>query len=810
MIVVASTILAFVLFFIDTLTPAGFAGGIPYVAVIFLALCSSKAKHAVYFAIGTSVLTILGSFLSPPPDFGILDVLMTRTFGLFVIWITTIISVQYKRGQETRSYLAAIVDSSDDAIIGETLDGQITSWNSGAEQIFGYTSGEVIGQSVKILLPETRSREIPELLQLLKWGKRINYYDTVRKRKDGRPIDVSLTISPIKDAGGNLIGASTIARDITRRKEIQEEIRRERDRAQQYLDIAEVILVALNGQGQVTLINKKGLKILGYSESELIGKNWFDCCIPESTHLDALKSFRRLLAGEFKELEYFENPVVTKSGEVRLVVWHNTLIHDEAGKITGTLSSGDDVTEQRKIEQMRLLLASIVDSSDDGIIGVSMDGAITSWNRGAQQVYGYTSEEVIGKPVSILVPEHKTTEVVDIFDRLKRGEGIKNQETIRKRKDGQVINVSLTISPMIDNGKIIGVSTIVREITERIQAQKRLEQLKDQLELEKTKLEQVLSIEEGLNATLNLNKLIDFVVSKTVEVLEADKCSLMLLDEKSNELCIKGFSGLDEQSIIRSRLKIGEPIAGVVAQEGTPILVTDIETDSRFQRQNRTSYRSKSFLCAPIKLDQDLMGVISVADKKTREGVFSELDLKILCMITRQVAVAIETAKLYKELSYLSITDPLTNMFNYRHFAKTLDQEIKRLKRYPGDLCLLMIDVDDFKSYNDSFGHLAGDGLLKEVARLLNENLRSVDIACRYAGDEFVIILPQTKIPQAEVVAEKIKQKVEEFPFKRKITLSIGVATYSNNLDRFELMLKADTALYDAKKHGKNRVCIHG
>lgn len=809
MIVLVGTVLAFVLFFVDILTPAGFAGGIPYVAVIILALCSSKAKHAIYFAIGTSILTILGSFLSPP-DSDILNVSMNRTFGLFVIWITTIISVQYKRGQETRAYLAAIVDSSDDAIIGETLDGKIISWNNGAEQIFGYTAQEVIGQSVKILLPETSAREIPELLQLLKWGKRINYYDTVRKRKDGRQIDVSLTISPIKDSGGNLIGASTIARDITRRKEIQEEIRRERDRAQQYLDIAEVILVALNAQGQVTLINKKGLKILDYSESELIGKNWFDCCIPESTRHDALKSFRRLLAGEFKELEYFENPVVTKSGEVRLVVWHNTFIRDEAGKITGTLSSGDDVTEQRKIEQMRLLMASIVDSSDDGIIGFSMEGAITSWNRGAQQVYGYTSEEVIGKPVSILVPEHKTTEVVNIFDRLKRGEGIKNHETIRKRKDGQVINVSLTISPIIDNGKIIGVSTIVREITERIKAQKRLEQLKDQLELEKTKLEQVLSIEEGLNATLNLNKLIDFVVCKTVEVLEADKCSLMLLDEKSNELCIKGFSGLDEQSIIRSRLKIGEPIAGVVAQEGNPVLVTDIETDSRFQRQNRTAYRSKSFLCVPIKLDGDLMGVISVADKKTREGVFSKLDLKILCMITRQVAVAIETAKLYKELSYLSITDPLTNMFNYRHFAKTLDQEIKRLKRYPGDLCLLMIDVDDFKSYNDSFGHLAGDFLLKEVARILNENLRSVDIACRYAGDEFVIILPQTKIPQAEVVAEKIKQKVEEFPFKRKITLSIGVATYSNNLDRFELMLKADTALYDAKKHGKNRVCIHG
>ena len=745
-----------------------------------------------------------------PLDSEIWNVSLNRTFGLFVIWITTIISVQYKRGQETKSYLAAIVDSSDDAIVGETLDGRITSWNSGAEQIFGYSAQEVIGQSIKILLPEPVAREIPELLQLLKWGKRINFYDTVRRRKDGRQIDVSLTISPIKDRGGNLIGASTIARDITRRKEIQEEICRERDRAQQYLDVAEVMLLALNAKGEVTLINKKGLKILGYSESELIGKNWFECCLPGIVHREVFKGFQKIMAGDIKEMEYYEHPVLTKSKEERLIAWHNTVIRDETGKIAGTLSSGEDVTERRKVEEMRLHMASIVDSSSDAIIGVDMNKIVTSWNRGAQEIFGYASKDVIGKPFSIIVPEHKISEMLSIFDRLKQGEGIKNYETVRQRKNGELINVSLTISPIINNGVVMGTSTIARDITERIKAQKRLVQLKDQLELEKTKLEQVLSIEEGLNATLNLNKLIDFVVCKTVEVLEADKCSLMLLDEKSNELCIKGFSGLDEQSIIRSRLKIGEPIAGIVAQEGNPILVTDIETDTRFGRQNRINYRSKSFLCAPIKLDGDTMGVISVADKHSQEGVFSELDLKILCMITRQVAVAIETAKLYKELNYLSITDPLTNMFNYRHFAKTLDNEIKRLKRYPGDMCLLMIDVDDFKSYNDAFGHLEGDSLLKELARILNENLRNVDIACRYAGDEFVIILPQTKITQAEIVAEKIKQKVGEFAFKRKITLSIGAATYSSNLDRFELMLKADTALYDAKKHGKNRVCIYG
>src|SRR5262245_40627750 len=116
MIILTGTVLAFGLFFVDVFTRVGFAGGIPYVAVIVLSLFSSKTKHAFCFAVGTSVLTVLGSFLSPQ-DSEMWDASLSRTFGLFVIWITTIISVQYKRGQETKSYLAAIVDSSDDAIM---------------------------------------------------------------------------------------------------------------------------------------------------------------------------------------------------------------------------------------------------------------------------------------------------------------------------------------------------------------------------------------------------------------------------------------------------------------------------------------------------------------------------------------------------------------------------------------------------------------------------------------------------------------------------------------------------------------------
>jgi len=203
--------------------------------------------------------------------------------------------------------------------------------------------------------------------------------------------------------------------------------------------------------------------------------------------------------------------------------------------------------------------------------------------------------------------------------------------------------------------------------------------------------------------------------------------------------------------------------------------------------------------------------VINVADKISNdEKSFNATDFKILKDIAREVAVAIENVRLYKELNYLTVTDPLTQIYNYRQFKKSLHHEINRANRFSGPLCLMMIDVDDLKSYNDTFGHLEGNELLKKMSVILTENLREIDIACRFGGDEFAVILPETDVQGAEIVARKIIKRVEKFPFKRKITLSIGLAKRGNKMDGHDLIRKADSALYEAKDKGKNRVCCYG
>ena len=248
-------------------------------------------------------------------------------------------AVERMRAEEEKSKLASIVESSDDAIVSKDLNGIITSWNKGAERIFGYKAQEVVGRSITILIPSERVDEEPEILARIRRGESFDHYETVRRRKDGTLLDISLTVSPIYDASGKIVGASKVARDIT---------------------------------------------------------------------------------------------------------------------------------AQKAAEETKAKLAAIVEFSDDAIISKDLDGIITSWNRGAQRVFGYRADEVVGQPVTMLMPPERVDEEPGILARVRRGESIDHYETVRRRKDGTLLDISLTVSPIRDaTGKIIGASKVARDITAR-------------------------------------------------------------------------------------------------------------------------------------------------------------------------------------------------------------------------------------------------------------------------------------------------------------------------------------------------------
>jgi PAS domain S-box-containing protein len=240
---------------------------------------------------------------------------------------------------ELQERLAAIVESSDDAILSKDLDGTIRSWNQAAERMFGYTAEEILGKHISTLAPAENLPEISTILRRIARGERIDHYETKRRTKDGKILTVSLTVSPVRDDSGTIVGASKVVRDIS---------------------------------------------------------------------------------------------------------------------------------QQRGITELQERLAAIVESSDDAIISKDLSGVIQSWNRGAERIFGYKADEIIGKHISTLAPPDAVDEIPGILQRIARGERFDHYETRRKTKDGRILNMSLTISPVRDtSGAIVGASKVARDITER-------------------------------------------------------------------------------------------------------------------------------------------------------------------------------------------------------------------------------------------------------------------------------------------------------------------------------------------------------
>jgi PAS domain S-box-containing protein len=271
--------------------------------------------------------------------------------------------------------LAAIVDSSDDVIVSKTLDGTITSWNQAAERLFGWTAAEAIGQRITLIIPTERWAEEADVLARIRRGERVDHFETVRVTKDGRLVDVSITVSPLRDGAGRIVGASKIARDIGERR-----------------------------------------------------------------------------AGE--------------------------------------------------VAQARL--AALVDSSDDVIIGKTLDGIITSWNPTAERVFGWTAAEAAGRHITLIIPEDRKAEEDDVLARIGRGERVNHFETVRRTKDGRLLDLSITVSPVRDGtGRIVGASKIARDISERRRIEQERAALLASTELARQHAETLNRTKDELLATVS-------------------------------------------------------------------------------------------------------------------------------------------------------------------------------------------------------------------------------------------------------------------------------------------------------------------
>ena len=309
------------------------------------------------------------------------------------------------------------------------------------------------------------------------------------------------------------------------------------------------------------------------------------------------------------------------------------------------------------------------------------------------------------------------------------------------------------------------------------------------------------------------SQIYEAILAQSTELLDAERGSLWLLDETGSELTIKAARGIPTTAGQIDRVRVGEGIAGSVISRGQPLLST-IDALGRESLPER-KYKTPSFISYPIAIGPRKIGVLNVADK--RSGAFyNEDDLALMDLVAPQIALALERAiwqHRANQFQLMSITDPLTGLHNRRYLEARLSEELNRSKRYDTPMSFMMIDLDDFKFYNDRNGHQAGDRALEITAQCLRSTLRKADVAARYGGEEFSILLPQATLHEAGMIADRLRRTIMNTRFPHgesqplgSVTLSIGLSSLSPSLDSVEAIIRAaDRALYHAKSHGKNR-----
>lgn len=262
-----------------------------------------------------------------------------------------------------------------------------------------------------------------------------------------------------------------IAQVLVERKSLEDRLEHERNLWRKYLDIADVIMIVIGRDERIQMMNRKGCDLTGYAENEVIGENWFDMFIPSDRRDEVRAAFRRMVKGDIEPMEYFENPIITRTGEARIISWHNTVLRDDRGEITGTLSSGEDITRRREAEEH---YRDLFEHAEEGIFQTTFEGKLIHANPSYARMLGYASPEDLMNSVENITGHYANPEKRRIMlERIKKFGSIKGYEVQLRRRDGQKIWIS-TSARMVRDSKGTYLEGMVEDITKRKQAEKEL------------------------------------------------------------------------------------------------------------------------------------------------------------------------------------------------------------------------------------------------------------------------------------------------------------------------------------------------
>ncbi len=665
-----------------------------------------------------------------------------------------------QRAERATARLAAIVESSEDAIIGKTVDGRITSWNHAAERIYGYTATEAIGAHISMLLPEGHDDDTTRMLASVTSGHRVSHAETICRRKDGQPIDVSVTISPIKDANGRLMGASTVARDITEHKLAERELQRLAEAAEYGTDA----VISIDLDARVRHWNPGAERLYGYSAQEAIGRTLAELTVLTVLADEPNDAIARLRAGE--AAFQHETRRRRKDGtliDVLLTVSPWTV----DGQLVGATGIAIDISARKQAEHAReQALRDLEEAQRLARIGS------WTWDPSAERTtWSPQMFEIHGRDPALGAPSHEKTlayvhpddrqHVAAAFEDTLRGSG--GFEHDHRIIAGDGTERTLHVVAHEDRARPRCVLGTVQDVTEQRAAEIALRDAEERFRLAFDEAPVGMALISVHGRLEQANSALAAICGSTRAELEGKQLRDLLHPGDSDA----GTTAL--QTLVHGEAEQLALDMRIVPAAGSPVEVSVHATLLGHQAGENP---------------QLLWQFLDVTDRNRFQA----------------------------QLQFMADHDPLTGLLNRRKFEAELDRHVEHVKRYGAEGAVLVLDIDHFKTINDTLGHNAGDQLIVSIATILRERLRASDILARLGGDEFAVLLPKADRDEAEQVAQAIVSAIRSNTSliggeRKKVTTSLGIAMFSTEVEQLTgetILIEADLAMYDAKEAGRD------
>jgi diguanylate cyclase (GGDEF)-like protein/PAS domain S-box-containing protein len=714
--------------------------------------------------------------------------------------------------RESEQRFRELVENANDTLYTHDLSGRFTSTNRAAEQLTGYTRDELLRMNIgELVVPEY----LPLARQMIERkvaGAEPTRYDLEIVRRDGRRVRVEVsTRLVVRD--GRPVGVQGIARDITERTRTEEAAQEREVRLRLLVEQVPGILWSTDTELRFTSARGSVLELVKVDPAEIVGQRAEEFFGTDESGAQATAAHRGALEGDSSSYE---------------VTWRGRACHmkveplrNARGEITGTIGVALDVTErqwtERALRESEAQFRAVFESAPVGIARTDIEGLLVDGNRAFEELLGYSIEEWRGKPFSaFIVPDDLGPAIADFKALLDGSRDRYSAERRYRRGDGSVIWVNATVSLVRDGrGAPQFCIAVVENIAERKQNEEAMRETQERLtgwvsQLERRTHEIGLLSEMGdlLQACRSSEEAHAVVAGVAAQLFPDDAGALAVLGERNLLETVATWGAAEVDPAFGPddcwALRLGRTH---VVDEG------DDQPRPALRCAHVRPGTQRVLLCAPMLAQGRALGILHLAMAGRSRP--TEAQQRLAVMVAEHAALALANLRLRETLRSQSVRDPLTGLFNRRYLEESLEMERRRAERGERAVGVMMLDIDHFKRFNDTHGHDAGDAVLREVAATLMRSIRGGDVACRYGGEEFTVIMPGVTLEAAVARAEQIRSAIKQaaVPHLGKVlgpvTVSAGIALYPQHAASTDAVLRAaDAALYRAKADGRDRVAV--